>query len=73
MAIRRNRMKIQQLLDKMLTINHYRSVTDLQYIPEDNVVFVKRKMGFKDTLINIDEDADEAEVLAHLESVPAIY
>lgn len=66
-------MKVQQLLDKMLTINHYRSVTDLQYIPEDNVVFVKRKMGFKDTVINIGNDRTEMDVKAHIESVPAIY
>lgn len=66
-------MKVQQLLDKMLTTNHYRSVTDLQYIPEDNVVFVKRKMGFKDTVINIGNDRTEMDVKAHIESVPAIY
>lgn len=66
-------MKVQQLLDNMLTVNHYRSVTDLQYIPCDEVVFVKRKMGFKDTIINISGDKSLSEVLKHLEQVPAIY
>lgn len=66
-------MKIQKLLDNMLTVNHYRSVMDLQYIPCDEVVYVKRKMGFKDTIVNVSGDKTIADVVKHLESVPAIY
>lgn len=66
-------MNVQFLLDQMLTANHYRSVMDLQYIPCDEVIFVKRKMGFKDTVIDIKKDRTELEIKTHLESIPAIY
>lgn len=66
-------MDVQKLLDSMLIANHYRSVMDLQYIPDEKVVFVKRKMGFKDTVINVGNDRTEMDVKTHIESVPAIY
>ena len=64
---------VQTLLDEVLTTRKFKTVTDLQYIPDEGLVFVKRKMGFKDTLVDIRKDKTDDQILTHLDSVPAIY
>lgn len=66
-------MAIQEVLDGILRNNHFRSVSDLQYLPDDGCVYVQRKMGFKSTVVDVSDDDDEESLIRHLASVPAIY
>lgn len=66
-------MLVQPILDDLLRSHRYRSVSDLQYISSENLVYVQRKMGFKSTVVDISKDDDEESLIRHLASVPAIY
>lgn len=66
-------MQVQSILDKIISENHFRSVSDLQFYPEEKIIYVQRRMGFKSTVVDISNDTDEKSLRKHLASIPAIY
>lgn len=66
-------MQVQRILDEIIISSHFRSVLDLEYFPEDEVIYVQRKIGSRSTLIDVSEDGTESELRSHLLRVAAIY
>lgn len=66
-------MNIQAVIDDFLRRTSLYSVLDIRHIPEEESLFVERKVGHVPVVIDISADHDPESLIQHLKKVPAIY
>lgn len=65
--------EIQRAIDNYLLCTKLRTVTDLIFIPQENRVVVRRKMGRRGTVIDVSGAASPSEVVDIVRFHPAVY
>ena len=64
--------RIQQYLDAVLRSRRFVSVTDLQHIECDSVVYVQRKTGHKSVLVDV-SGCDDVGAVDRVLATKAVY
>lgn len=66
-------MKVQGVLDSILRSCTFRSIQDLEYYEPDGMVIVRKKLGYRNCLIDVSKDSTEEDLRAHLEATGLIF
>lgn len=64
---------IQGVLDSILRKGGLRSIQDLEYYEPDGMVIVRKKLGYRNCLIDVSQDSTEEDLRAHLEATGLIF
>lgn len=64
---------IQSALNRFLALGHLRTVTDITFIPSENIVVVKRTKGRCGVTIDVSDAACPSEIIDTLVHHSAVY
>lgn len=64
---------LQDRIDAFLTTNKLRTVSDIQYYPQDGEAVVLRKRGYRNVNIDVSDTASPSEALERIIQHAAVY
>lgn len=66
-------MTIQEGIDNFLRSTRLRTVTDMVYYPDDQIIAVRRKIGYRNVLVDVSEASSPSEAVEMAASNAAVY